>query len=460
MSELNASGSHREKPFSIVQLTLRIKAQLELNFPRVWVVGEISNFRPANSGHWYFSLKDDEAQIRATMWRSSAGRVAFKPKDGMEVLVQGTLNVYPPRGEYALIVETMEPLGQGRLRAEFEALKKRLMAEGLFDTGSKKSLPLLPQKIGLITSPTGAAVRDMIRVLTSRFPGLHIQVFPARVQGDGAGAELAEAVAWMDAHANCDLLIIGRGGGSEEDLWAFNDEGLARAIFACQTPIISAVGHEIDFTISDYVADVRAATPSNAAELAVRTQAEYMQMVQIQRRQLERHVQALIHKIRSLLNFSENSPAFIRVRSRFYDAASRVSDLENRLHRTIEKRLSKLEQLLARAHGRFQIGRLQNNGLRLRQKLEVLCGRLEERSRHRLEGQQQRLALLASRLEDLSPLRILARGFGVVYNARQQVVRSPDQVRFGEVLRIRVEKGELHARVVEVENPIQPDLFE
>ena len=212
-------GDQRRNPLTVTQLTGRIKGQLERSFPHVWVVGEISNFKVAGSGHWYFSLKDDRAQIRANMWRSATANVSFRPKDGMEVLVAGSMNVYPPRGDYSLIVESIQEMGLGKLRQEFERLKAKLQAEGLFDPAHKKRLPLLPRKIGLVTSPTGAAVRDILRVLESRFPGLHVLLFPARVQGEGAAEEINAGIRYLDRHGNCDALIVGRGGGSEQDLW-------------------------------------------------------------------------------------------------------------------------------------------------------------------------------------------------------------------------------------------------
>jgi exodeoxyribonuclease VII large subunit len=450
----------RDAALTVTQLTLRLKAQLEGAFPRVWVRGELSNFRPASSGHWYFILKDGESQIRVTMWRSSTGRLAFRPRDGMEVLLCGALNLYGPRGEYGLIADRMEELGQGKLRLEFEKLKARLAAEGLFSEQSKKPLPLLPGKIGLITSATGAALQDLLRVLRSRRKGLHILIYPVRVQGDGAGREIAEAVSWMDGRGGCDVLIVGRGGGSEEDLWAFNDESLARAIFACRTPVVSAVGHEVDFTIADFVADLRASTPSNAAEQVVRTDSEYRNLVAVRKQGLERAIQNRLREWRSLVNFSENSPVFIRVRSRIYDALRRVAEARSRMDSSLRKRLSVGEALLLRAHRRLRL-----DGLKLRlqqagERRSALLGRLTRSLPARLEEHRAHLGLLAARLEDLSPLRVLARGYCVVYNRRNQVVRSRKQLRFGESIRVHVQDGAFHARVIETESATQPGLFE
>lgn len=451
---------NREAALTVSQLTLRLKAQLEGAFPRLWVRGELSNFRPASSGHWYFILKDGESQIRVTMWRSSTSRIAFRPRDGLEVLLCGAINLYGPRGEYGLIADRMEELGQGKLRLEFEKLKARLAAEGLFSERHKKHLPFLPGKIGLITSATGAALQDLLRVLCSRKTGLHLLIYPVRVQGEGAGREIAEAVGWMDRCGGCDVLIIGRGGGSEEDLWAFNDESLARAIFACRTPLVSAVGHEVDFTIADFVADQRASTPSNAAERVVRTDSEYRHLLEVRKQGLERAIQNRLREWRSLVNFSENSPVFIRVRSRIYDALRRVVEARSRMEGALLKRLSVGEALLLRAHRRLRFDglklRLQQAGQRHRELLDRLARSLPER----LEEQRAHLGLLAARLEDLSPLRVLARGFSVVYNRRNQVVRSRKHIRFGESIRIHVQDGAFHARVIETETATQPGLFE
>src|SRR5664279_6366741 len=261
--------------FSVSDLTARIRDLFAKNFTDTTVQGEISNCRPAASGHIYFTLKDERAQIRCVFFKNQQRGMKFRPEDGLKVTVRGSLSVYDARGEYQIYVESMEPLGRGSLQLAFEQLKKRLEDEGLFDPSRKKPLPMLPSRVGLITSPTGAAVRDVVRILTRRFPNVHLTLYPVRVQGEGSAAEIVEALRYFDKKQAADVILVVRGGGSMEDLWAFNEEIVARAIAACDIPVISGVGHETDFTIADFVADVRASTPSSAAEIVVQTRREF-----------------------------------------------------------------------------------------------------------------------------------------------------------------------------------------
>ena len=453
-------ASSKERPFSIGQLTRLVKGTLE-GLPRMYVVGEISNFKRAGSGHWYFSLKDAEAQVRCNMWRSAAARVPFQPADGAEVLVSGSLNVYAPRGEYSLVVESMEELGKGRLRQAFERLKARLQAEGLFDARHKKPLPLLPTRIGVVTSPTGAAIRDILRVLHQRFAGVQVLVFPARVQGEGAAEEIALGIGYLDARGDCDLIIAGRGGGSEEDLWCFNEEIVARAIFAAQTPIISAVGHEVDFTIADFCADLRAATPSNAAEIAIRSRLEYKQTLTVHLRNMERGMQRLLLRLRNRINISESHPIFVRVRNRLNDTARRLHEAEHRMDRAVTRKLSRAQMRLVEAGGRIRADRLSARARDLQGRLERAQTALEQLTAARLEKATAAAATLSLRLEDLSPLKVLNRGYAAVYNSKAQLVRRPDDVSFGEVLRLRLAEGEVRARVIDDAPPaIQENLFD
>jgi len=456
---MESSFSTRSQPMSISRLTQQIKGALEEQVPCAWVVGEISNFKRAGSGHWYFSLKDEHCQIRCNMWRNAAGRVGFQPRDGMELLVFGNLNVYAPRGEYSLVVDRMEEVGVGRLKMEFEKLKAKLGAEGLFDPQHKKRLPLLPQKIGLVTSPTGAAVRDILRVLLHRFPGVHVLLYPARVQGKGAEEEIARGIKWLDERESCDVLIIGRGGGSEEDLWCFNEEVVARAIFEAKTPIISAVGHEVDFTISDFTADLRAATPSNGAELVIKSRAEYSQMIGMMRKNMDRSIQRKILQLKNRVGVSESNPIFIRIRSRVNHYQRRLVDLDQTSRRILEKRLQSLELRLLRMREALRPDRLANRAASLQQKLNTASSDLETLLAQHMEGKLQGLATLTGRLEDLSPLKILNRGYATVFNEKQQVVRSPEDVQFGEIIHVRLARGELDARVIEKEEAVQAELF-
>ncbi|CAM2008417.1 exodeoxyribonuclease VII large subunit [Acanthopleuribacter pedis] len=455
----NHNGANRQNPLSVSQITQLVRDRIEA-LPRIWLSGEISNFKAAGSGHWYFSLKDERAQIRANMWRSSAQRVTFRPRDGMQVLVSGTLSVYPPRGEYNLIVDRIEEMGLGKLRAEFERLKLQLRAEGLFDAEHKKPLPLLPTKIGIVTSPTGAAIRDMLRVLHHRHGGLHVLIYPARVQGQGAAEEVAEGVQFLDSRGGCDVIIIGRGGGSEEDLWAFNEEVLARAVFAAKTPIVSAVGHEVDFTISDFVADVRAATPSNAAELVVQTKNEYRKTLDSLVQRMGRLMQQRLLYYKSRITISESNPIFVRVRSRINEAGRAVSDAEYRMKQAITQRVYGGERQLHRLDERLQVQRLQNRLNLLEQRLKQADNALNQNMALRLERARQRAGATMARLEDLSPLKILNRGYAVVFDDREQVVRRPGAVKVGSVLKLRLAEGELAARVIEKpREQVQDELF-
>ncbi len=450
----------RDKPLTITDLTQIVKGTLE-QFPLMYVVGEVSNFKPASSGHWYFSLKDANAQIRCNMWRTSTKGVAFRMSDGAQVLAHGSFNVYAPRGEYSLVVDSLEELGVGRLRQAFERLKAKLQAEGLFDRDHKQALPLLPRKIGVVTSPTGAAFRDILRVLHQRFAGVHVLLYPARVQGEGAAREIAEGIQWLDAHGDCDLLIVGRGGGSEEDLWCFNEEVVARAIFAARTPIISAVGHEIDFTIADFVADVRAATPSNAAELAIRSLLEYQQTLKVHSRTMERAIGRQLLGLRNRIAISESNPIFVRVRNRLNDAQRRLQEADHRMSQALTNRLARHQRRLHAAAQSLQPERLARRLGQLTARLALARQRLDSRAQTRLERLQNQVRGLGHRLEDLSPLKILNRGYAAVFNRKNHLVRGPDDVSFGEVLRLRVAKGEIHARVVEEpQAAVQENLFD
>src|SRR6202166_1880364 len=275
MSQLTFNLQPTRRTLTVSELTARIRDLLGKNFTDIWVEGEISNCREAQSGHIYFTLKDDRSQVRCVFFKQQQRGIRFRPEDGLHVTVRGSISVYEARGEYQIYVENLEPVGLGALQLAFEQLKKRLEAEGLFEAARKKPLPMLPSRIGLITSPTGAAVRDVVRILRRRFPNVHLTLFPVRVQGEGAAPEIVKAIKFFNQREMVDVLIVGRGGGSMEDLWAFNEEIVARAIFESKIPVISGVGHETDFTIADFVADVRASTPSAAAEIVVQTRREF-----------------------------------------------------------------------------------------------------------------------------------------------------------------------------------------
>ena len=339
--------------YTVTHLTRQIKELLENSFPRLWVEGELSNFKRHTSGHLYFTLKDENAQISCAMWRFRAGTLPFAPESGMKVLVEGDVQVYEKGGNYQLIIQQIQPAGIGALQLAFEQLKRKLHAEGLFDASHKKPLPAFPERIGVITSPTGAAIRDIISVLTRRFPGIEILLYPVRVQGDGAAQEIAEAIADFNRYGEADLLIVGRGGGSLEDLWAFNEEIVARAIYASGIPIISAVGHEVDYSIADFVADHRAPTPSAAAEIAVRDRREVAGELNYYQEKLATVFRKQIDNQRTRLQRIQEGYGFRRPLDMIYQSNQRLDELQRSIGASLNyylqlqrSRLEKLEQQL------------------------------------------------------------------------------------------------------------------
>ena len=333
-----------EKILSVTELTKQIKGVLELGFTNIWIQGEISNFKLHTSGHIYFTLKDEGSQISAVMWRSRAAQLIFRPNDGMKVMVRGNITVYEPRGNYQIDCFQLQPIGKGELQQAFEQLKQKLFAEGLFEEENKKPLPEYPQKIGIVTSPTGAAIRDILSVLSRRFPSIEVILVPVKVQGIGAAEEIAEAIADLNRQKLVDVMIIGRGGGSLEDLWAFNEEIVARAVFASTIPIVSAVGHEIDFSISDFVADLRAPTPSAAAELIVKDKNEVVELIRnfcyTMNNSMLNSVESYKHTVTNLTqSYSFNKPHdMLRQRSQ------QVDELQNRLTRTMLHSFTMIKQ--------------------------------------------------------------------------------------------------------------------
>ncbi|MCY3022535.1 MAG: exodeoxyribonuclease VII large subunit [Planctomycetota bacterium] len=395
----------KAKAWTVSQLTRRIKECLEEGFAGLWVEGEISNYRSFASGHCYFTLKDEGAQLPAVLWRDSAARLRFTPQDGDKVLACGHLSVYEARGAYQLIVETMEPLGMGALAAAFERLKARLAAEGLFDEARKRPLPRYPWRIGIVTSPDGAAIRDLLKVVFSRWPA-EIILAGVRVQGEGAAAEIAAAIGLLNRLEGDDrpeALVVGRGGGSLEDLWAFNEEAVARAIAASRIPVISAVGHEVDFTIADFVADVRAATPSHAGEIVV---------------------------------------------PRLEDVREHLRTLETSLPAALLRRVEVARQRLDALAQSYALRHPEERAAVLRQRLDDLASRLAPAGERRASVARERLASLAGRLESLSPLRVLERGYSLTTRERDcALVTSPRDVAPGESLRTRVRGGTIVSRV-------------
>jgi len=398
-SELNTT-------LTVSQLTGSIQQTLEEKYSAVWVKGEVSNLTRHSSGHWYFSLKDRGAQIGCVMFRRENQSVRFEITHGMEVTVHGRISVYPPHGKYQLIADQMLPAGQGDLHMALEALKKKLYEAGAFSAELKKNLPRYPKKIGIVTSPTGAAIQDMLNILKRRFPIADILLYPVRVQGDGAAAEISHAIKILDQRGDCDVLIIGRGGGSLEDLWAFNEELVARAILAADTPIVSAVGHETDTTISDYVADQRAPTPSAAAELIVPDQRDLLE---------------------------------------------RYDFLSNALRQTLRKRILSYEQKLDSIRDSYALKKPVLILDRLAQTLDHHEENLFRNLQQKIREDGSRLDLIEQGLNAVNPLRILERGYTVLETPDKHIVRSIQDLSKGDPVQIRVKDGRFGARIESVE---------
>jgi len=402
------------KPLTVSQLTNSIRIALESRFAAVWVEGEISNFKAHSSGHWYFTLKDQNAQLRAKCFRSTNTRIRFRPTDGLHVRARGKLSIYAPRGEYELVVDALDPVGAGALRIAFEQLRDRLNAEGLFAKELKRPLPVFPRRVGIVTSPTGAAIRDILNVISRRTRTVHVLFSPARVQGDLAGPDIARAIRFINQYHEralaegrggdlVDVLIVGRGGGSTEDLWAFNQEEVARAIRKSVIPVISAVGHETDFTIADFVADFRAPTPSAAAEIVAAREDQICSALDNLGRQLVRLTRYQVVNLRARVQEQALSHAFDEVKSRLTTARRRY-----------EAAWSTCDAVMAE---------------------QVQHGR-------------ERLALAAASLDALSPLGVLQRGYAIAQDASGRLVRDAASVNVGDEISVRLAKGKLNTRVV------------
>jgi len=440
--------------YKVSELSRRIRERLESEFANVWVEGEISNFRRAPSGHLYFTLKDAAAQMRCVCFKQHARYWKFQPEDGLQVLARGRVSVYEPRGEYQLYVELLEPQGVGALQLAFEQLKQRLAAEGLFDLSRKRPLPKLPRRIGIITSPRGAVIQDMIRILERRHKNLHLILFPVRVQGEGAAEEMVEALRFFNRpspHVSpVDVLIVARGGGSLEDLWAFNEEKLARAIAASTIPVISAVGHETDFTIADFVADLRAPTPSAAAELVIETQEQLVQQIAAAQEAMRREMRyQLLQRRQELTEWSAHR-GFQNLRTVVAQLAQRHDEMGVRLADAGRSYLLSRRRRWERPHGFLQHfdlrGRQERALLRWNRRSTALANQIHLF----LIGKRAQTEPLAAKLENLSPRRVLERGYAIVFDESGKVVRNATQVAAGQQVSTQLALGRLNARVEKV----------
>jgi exodeoxyribonuclease VII large subunit len=413
---LNSLFDDREtrRPLSVSELTAQVKGELELRFAWVWVEGEIVNFTPASSGHWYFNLNDGSAQIRAVCFRLSNSRIRFKPDNGMSVRVRGRITVYEKRGEYQLVVESLEPAGEGALRAAFEQVRTRLEREGLFDPQRKRPLPFFPRRVGVVTSPNGAAIHDIVNVLTRRTRSVHVVLIPTRVQGEYAGEEIAGAIelankfsAGAAAENKIDVLIVGRGGGSAEDLWSFNEERVARAIYGSKIPVISAVGHETDLTIADMAADLRAPTPSAAAEMVAMHEAGLMEFIAEKERGLSKAISWQLLAAKNEMQRLSLSHVFTRFPQKLKDWQRTAGQAGKEITALIENKLND-------------------------------------------SAEKVRMAMAA--LDALSPLNVLGRGYSITYRENGEVLRSVERVSPDEKIKIRLSQGKLEARVSKIED--------
>ncbi|MFM1663740.1 exodeoxyribonuclease VII large subunit [Aeromonas salmonicida] len=448
----SAANGREQQVFTVTRLNSAVRMILEQDLGLVWLTGELSNLAMPSSGHWYFSLKDLGAQVRCAMFKGNNRRVAFRPQDGMQVLVQARVSLYEPRGDYQLIIESMQPAGDGVLALRFEELKRRLGAEGLFDEGRKRPLPREPRAVGLVTSATGAALHDMLTVLKRRAPDLPVFIYPTQVQGSAAIGQIVAAIALANRRAEVDVLIVGRGGGSLEDLWCFNEEVVARAIANSAIPVISAVGHEVDVTISDFAADLRAPTPSAAAELVAPDQsARAQRLAHLWQRLVQamnRHQTAARHGFVLLQKRLDHQDP----KRRLEQQSQRLDELSARLQQLLNQRLHQGERRLANLELRLQAKspeRLLAAGKRRHQlaqeRLYALITKRQDQASHRL-------AMLTARLDGVSPLATLGRGYSITRTQSGDVINRAAQVNAGQTLVTTLAEGHLQVRVEEVHN--------
>lgn len=442
------NSANNKDVLSISQLNSLARDLLESHFPMIWVEGEISNLARPSSGHLYLTLKDAQAQIRAAMFKGRNQRLGFTPKDGMQVLVRAKLSLYPARGDYQLIIDQMEEAGDGVLRRAFEQLKQKLTAEGLFADEYKQPLPSLPKHIGVITSPTGAAIQDILTVLQRRFPAIPVSLYPVSVQGDNAAPDIVAAIEKSNKQKLCDVLIIGRGGGSLEDLWAFNEEIVARAIAASEIPIVSAVGHETDFTIADFVADQRAATPSAAAELVSPDQLEMLDLLNSFEQLLNFHLSAVFTQARQKLHALQKRTRHPGQRLR--DLSQRLDELESRIKNSQQHFLKHKQAELNAASAKLKLFIPSHHIDQLNHQNQALSKQLGLAMAQKLQQCSQQLQLSAQQLNSVSPLATLQRGYAIISNKQGNIIKNSRQLKAGEIINTRLHAGGFSAQVLDI----------
>jgi len=435
------------------RLNREARTLLERGLPALWLEGEISNLSRPSSGHWYFSLKDEAAQLRCAMFRQRNLMTRFSPRDGSHVLVRGRVSLYEQRGDYQFIADYMEEAGEGALRQRFELLKTKLAAEGLFAIEHKRPLPRLPRRIGVITSPTGAAIRDVLHILRRRFCTIPVLVYPVQVQGGVAAAQIARTIRRASARAECDVLILVRGGGSLEDLWAFNEESVARAIYDCTVPIVTGIGHEVDFTIADFVADVRAPTPSGAAELAAPDGNELLKNVLRLTNRLNVALTRSLKTQQDRAAWLQRRLAQLHPGVELRQRAQRLDDLEQRLIRVVRSDLSDRQRTVLQLATEL---RQHSPALRVanaRRRLGVAHACIERAARQTMDKLARRLAVASRTLDAVSPLATLERGYAIVTDSKGTVITNAQDVRAGQIIEARLTKGSVRARVERSTNP-------
>jgi exodeoxyribonuclease VII large subunit len=436
--------------FTVSRLNQTVRLLLEQEMGQVWISGEISNFSQPSSGHWYFTLKDDNAQVRCAMFRNSNRRVTFRPQHGQQVLVRANITLYEPRGDYQIIVESMQPAGEGLLQQKYEQLKTLLSAEGLFDQQFKQPLPTPAHCVGVITSKSGAALHDILHVLKRRDPSLPVVIYPTSVQGDDAPAQIVRAIELANKREECDVLIVGRGGGSLEDLWSFNDERVARAIFASRIPIVSAVGHETDVTIADFVADLRAPTPSAAAEMVSRNQLELLRQVQSAQQRLEMAMDYFIGNRNRRFSQLQHRLQQQHPQLRLARQQTVLDRLRQRMSFALDNRLKKTTQRQQRVIQRLNQQNPQPHIYRAQTRIQQLEYRLAQTLRAQLSTTRERFGNAVTHLEAVSPLSTLARGYSVTTAADGQLVKKSKQLNTGDKLTTRLEDGVVESEVTKI----------
>ena len=428
---INESPVKPDRIYTVSEITRLVKLEVENAFPILWVEGEISNFRSYPSGHIYFTLKDEQCQLQAVMWRSHVRMLKFDLKDGLKVVCRGKVSVYEARGQYQLMVDLIEPKGKGALQLAFEQLKEKLRAEGLFDPKRKKPLPLLPKKVGIVTSPRGAAIIDILRTLERRFARLHILIYPAKVQGEGAADEIVEGLDYLGRQPDIDVLIVGRGGGSIEDLWAFNEEKVARAIFRSPIPVISAVGHEVDYTIADFVADIRASTPSVAAEIVIKEEQVLVDRIDGLHRRLTQNVLYSLQGRKQLVSNLSHHRIFQNFRITLYNLEQRVDELEQR------------------AKDVFRRKKMQLAGNRA--SVTLFEEKIASTVRRLLQSLTARWDTLSLGLHNLSPLNVLKKGYTICWEDDLRLIRRVEEVDPDKEITVSFYKGAFTCRVKEID---------